>query len=1418
MPSAGGYRLVQVAEDPFRKVVDQPGIAPGWIADPQKMLRPATVEEQMAGPRNKLLDLTTRDLAPRLSYQQLLDERQAQREGGVHPGRMDPYPRTMGDDVAIGAMSLPLGALSVIGGGIKGGVNLLRNLATLPQRMTAAERTGGTEAALDLAVGPATETALTLMTGGAGRALTAGRTRAELGIFGGPGARTADHGALARAQERLAAGESRDRVWKETGWGKDQYGHWFFEIPDDKIRIRMEPGDTAVRGRADEFVDHPEMFDAYPILRDANVTIRIDPSLKHSRDGSAQYTLVNIVDDQGRFVRADPPIMSIVVTAKNEQAARETLVHEFEHLVQGLEGRERGGSMQDQPVLDMARAEFGIDRDRALPRYREVLAEKQAFTQDWIARNRDNFPDPVMAEFAAERAFGRERGELASEFYSLREKLYGEGARLSMRDAVFNAYRRLRGEVQALNAEKRTDWDAESRANVGPWRTEEHSEDRQWTQGNQRAPITVRDPNAVRSVDQQATEAAMAASVGRQGDTAQGEMFPELAAGQMVESPAFKRWFGNSAVVEPRQSSREPARPRVMYHGTSRDFSSFDPNQIGTGSTVFGSYDVNRAGFFFSPTPDEAAGYATQHGDAGASIMPVYLSIQKPLDLDRLSVDDWRRLENVGLNPASMERMNAWELFDGEQGRDFVDSLKRAGYDGAVFSEMRHTDGQTGETWVAFDQGQIKSATGNRGSFDPADPDITRAAPDPREAGFNYASGWPENLPKPAIYDRAVALGEKLRADAQTASGRSWDLEMARRGGEPLDEVAYASSRAAATQASDDSWRLDMAIRDVRLASTPAERASSVAKLEQVYRELSGGAVKGAARRTSQPARRGALAGAPADVRSPRDEVRRRKAYLDFVMQGLEGRRWYEDSGGAIAFAAGDRREQTRRLAEAFAITSQRTNVSGNTGFAVQASNQAAVGMPIRTGAFPSKMSPRLQEALTGEGAASGQKVEPFAEQLMIGAGQGTGRAAGERAVHDMWDAQAWGYAPEAVKGGLGATQHRWMDRQVDRVVEYLNKNNVDGGGWTVGQVQAAAWTGVRKQRDSSVPGAYSFADALPRTYAQGSRETVPGDTTGHLVGLADAPMEVRQAYDDEVADIIYDAKGRDRIAMGFGGLPGGSFRGPGIFEGGINPGRQSLLATAGAGGVGGSRALDEASTALLDATEATYGLLTAQKAAAYNRIFGAPRGVSNGAVIKLPGGPMSVEQATEIMRSGRYGGDVAVVPDREGVRLLYFGTDKDAFQATARAMADTLKGEKPRWGVVGGNLIENAWDKPEGRVGQQYMERIDRPELPRLGPSFDELAPPIAAKIRALDERWARRGFQVSPLIQELRAAISADGRAGVYKLAKKLGLGAAAITPFTQAGQAMGLLDEEGNPIEDRAPYRGRERREAYRTGASF
>lgn len=173
---------------------------------------------------------------------------------------------------------------------------------------------------------------------------------------------------------------------------------------------------------------------------------------------------------------------------------------------------------------------------------------------------------------------------------------------------------------------------------------------------------------------------------------------PQAPAIKQTETPEFKQWFGDSKVVD------EKGEPLVVYHGTASNVVQFDPKLAGK----VGEYTkLSRLGTFFAKDPD----YASQYADAasgkegGQNVMPVYIHVTNPYET---TSSDWNRLHD--------------RLQSGEIDLDTIKS-ELSGYDGI------HITGYDDEPdeWAVFSPTQIKSASGNRGTFDPKDPIITHA-------------------------------------------------------------------------------------------------------------------------------------------------------------------------------------------------------------------------------------------------------------------------------------------------------------------------------------------------------------------------------------------------------------------------------------------------------------------------------------------------------------------------------------------------------------------------------------------------------------------------------------------------------------------------------------------------------------------
>ena len=171
-----------------------------------------------------------------------------------------------------------------------------------------------------------------------------------------------------------------------------------------------------------------------------------------------------------------------------------------------------------------------------------------------------------------------------------------------------------------------------------------------------------------------------------------------------LSDPAFRAWFMNSKVVD------ESGEPAVVYHGTVGDFDVFRQTR-----------DV---GFHFG-TKAAAAARLKHHAtdvmtkDRPQNVMPVYLSVQKPLELGDLLTwepDDISRelVSRDIFSQGEYERVAMRGSRD-DRNRELVVLLKSKGYDGASYKNAAEDIGST--TWVAFDPWQVKSVF-NRGTWD----------------------------------------------------------------------------------------------------------------------------------------------------------------------------------------------------------------------------------------------------------------------------------------------------------------------------------------------------------------------------------------------------------------------------------------------------------------------------------------------------------------------------------------------------------------------------------------------------------------------------------------------------------------------------------------------------------------------------
>ena len=163
-----------------------------------------------------------------------------------------------------------------------------------------------------------------------------------------------------------------------------------------------------------------------------------------------------------------------------------------------------------------------------------------------------------------------------------------------------------------------------------------------------------------------------------------------------TKTPAFKRWFGNSKVID------KNGDPMVVYHNT--------PSDRIRGTDSFREFD-DGANYFATPADE-------QYGDYS---LPVYLSIQNPYTgFDKetgayVFADGTLAKEESDYDEDEDEDANYITVGFLKENPHIIDDMISRGYDGAM-------DGH--DFIVPFNPGQIKSAISNNGEFNPLNPGI----------------------------------------------------------------------------------------------------------------------------------------------------------------------------------------------------------------------------------------------------------------------------------------------------------------------------------------------------------------------------------------------------------------------------------------------------------------------------------------------------------------------------------------------------------------------------------------------------------------------------------------------------------------------------------------------------------------------
>lgn len=238
---------------------------------------------------------------------------------------------------------------------------------------------------------------------------------------------------LGHAQVLESAGEHPDTVHKETGFFRGADSRWRYEIDDSKSNLKSAWSNEArAEGKEvtlplSEVLDHPDLYKAYPHLKD--VQVKYDPDYK----GIASWNNSNTVTMGPRAFTSNNP--------------HSILMHEIQHAVQSEEGFAKGGA------AGKSGTDFELKHSKAV---RDLIPEMKEL------RNKAEEGTTTPAE-DARLAWFHEIAETYSK--------YAEAGDVK----AFENYLKLAGETESRNVEARLFMSEEARRRVPPRKTEDYT-------------------------------------------------------------------------------------------------------------------------------------------------------------------------------------------------------------------------------------------------------------------------------------------------------------------------------------------------------------------------------------------------------------------------------------------------------------------------------------------------------------------------------------------------------------------------------------------------------------------------------------------------------------------------------------------------------------------------------------------------------------------------------------------------------------------------------------------------------------------------------------------------------------------------------------------------------------------------------
>ena len=200
---------------------------------------------------------------------------------------------------------------------------------------------------------------------------------------------------------------------------------------------------------------------------------------------------------------------------------------------------------------------------------------------------------------------------------------------------------------------------------------------------------------------------------GKDGVSVVGNISFSRSNADQTETPEFKKWFGDSKVVDAN------GKPLVMYHGTRKDFNTFSTE---ANSTAARAYYVSPSAKLAGQFADSIDFDNEAETDAPV-VMPVFVSASNPFDFENQAhiealakYEEKNRYTEDSIS-SDLEQVK-WGSWSALENRWTQKALQTLGFDSFYTQEY-------GEKNLGlYKPNQVKSAIGNNGDFSTENDDI----------------------------------------------------------------------------------------------------------------------------------------------------------------------------------------------------------------------------------------------------------------------------------------------------------------------------------------------------------------------------------------------------------------------------------------------------------------------------------------------------------------------------------------------------------------------------------------------------------------------------------------------------------------------------------------------------------------------